>query len=166
MDGKPIMPGGNKNIRPEDGKQFSSTYQPPEKWTEEIALELGNELLDWQKEKDEEGNDKGHIFYEEFFVLVNNYYPELPNYLSGKFSSFLKLIERAKKIQEIKLVKYGVADRLNASMTKFCLINNHGYYNKQLIDHSNKGEKFDFNNIPTNELIARINKLMEPGEAD
>lgn len=160
------MPGGKGNIRPEDGKQFQPGDKAAEKWTEQKALELGYDLIAWQKEKDEEGKDKGHIFYEEFLFIEKDLYPGLPSYLAGKFSSFSKLMERAKKIQEAKLVKYGVADRLNASMTKFCLINHHGYYDKQLIDHSNKGEKFDFNNIPTNELIARINKLMEPGEAD
>ena len=63
------MPGGNKNIRPEDGKQFSSEYQPQEKWTEEKALNLGKELIFWLKETDEDGNDKGNIFYDEFLVL-------------------------------------------------------------------------------------------------
>jgi len=29
------MPGGKGNIKPKDGKQFSSEYQPEEKWTEE-----------------------------------------------------------------------------------------------------------------------------------
>lgn len=166
MDGGIIMPGGNKNIRPEDGKQFQPGDKAAEKWTEKKALELGDQLLDWQKEVDEDDKDKGHIFWEEFFVIENDYYPELPSYLSNKFSSFLKLIERAKKIQEIKLVKYGVADRLNASMTKFCLINHHGYYDKQLIDHSNKGEKFDFNNVSTNELVDRLNRLMDSGKED
>lgn len=160
------MPGGKGNIKPSDGKQFSADYQPDEEWTEEKALELGNDLIAWQKEKDEEDKDKGHIFYEEFLCIERDLYPELPSYLASKFTSFLKLIGRAKKIQEMKLVKYGVADRLNASMTKFCLINHHGYYDKQLIDHSNKGEKFDFNTVPTNELITRLNKLMDSGKAD
>jgi hypothetical protein len=30
------------------------------------------------------------------------------------------------------------------------------------IDHSNKGEKFDFNNISTDDLIGRISKLINP----
>ena len=162
------MPGGNKNIRPEDGKQFQIGDKAAERWTEEKAMELGNELINWLKEKDEEGNDKGNIFIIDFLAERDNVDENkfLPSYLAGKFSSFTNLLEKAKTIQEAKLVKYGVADRLNASITKFCLINHHGYYDKKLIDHSNKGEKFDFNNIPTNELIARINKLMEPGEAD
>ena len=162
------MSGGNKNIKPEDGKQFSKDYQPDESWTEKKALELGNQLLDWQKEVDEKGNDKGHIFWEEFFVIKNDYYPELPSYLSIKFTSFLKLIGRAKKIQEIKLVKYGVADRLNASMTKFCLINHHGYTDKQSMDLTTKGQpvndiKFT---VADPEIIDKVQKLLRGDEPD
>ena len=156
------MPGGNKNIRPEDGKQFSSTYQPDEKWTEKKALDLGKELIKWQKETDEEGKDKGNIFWEEFFVIENNYYPELPTYLAGKFLSFSKLLERAKKIQEIKLVKYGVADRLNASMTKFCLTNHHGYRDSQHIDHTTQGQAVNDIQITVADkaTIDKVKKLM------
>jgi hypothetical protein len=57
-------------------------------------LALGNELIDWQKEKDDEGKDKGNIFWEEFFVIERNFYPDLPGYLAHKFSSFSELIER------------------------------------------------------------------------
>ena len=113
------MPGGNKNIKPEDGKQFSSEYQPDEKWTEKRAKQVGLDLIEWMNEEDQ------NLFFEEFLILKNNFYPELIAYLSNKFTSFLKLIERAKKIQEIKLYKFGVGDQLNASMTKFVLINEH-----------------------------------------
>lgn len=44
------MGGGKGNIKPEDGKQFSKDYQPPEKWTESKAIELGENLLVWLKE--------------------------------------------------------------------------------------------------------------------
>ena len=54
------MPGGKGNIRPKDGKQFSKDYQPPEKWTEKIAEQLGKELITWLKETDDEGKDKGN----------------------------------------------------------------------------------------------------------
>lgn len=115
------MPGGYGNIQPSDGKQFSSEYQPKEKWTEDRALKLANDLIVWQKAK------PANMFWEEFLVIEKDLYPELISYLSKKFTSFLKLIERAKKIQEIKLKKYGTADKLNATITKFVLINEHGW---------------------------------------
>lgn len=129
------MPGGNKNIRPEDGKQFSSEYQPEEKWTEKRALKVGKELLEWLKKEEE------NIFFDEFLYIENNYYTELIAYLSNKFTSFLRLIEKAKKIQETKLMKFGVLDKLNAQMTKFTLINNHNWKNKKEIEHSGDPDK-------------------------
>lgn len=132
------MPGGKGNINGNDGKRFSSEYQPKEKWTEQAALELGKELIEWLKEKDEDGEDKGNIFYEEFLVIENDYYPDLVGYLSEKFSSFFDLIKKAEKIQELKLQKYGVGDRLNSSMTKFVLANKHGWKEKQEINLPSK----------------------------
>ena len=124
------MPGGKGNIKPEDGKQFSSEYQPEEKWTEEKALQLGNDLIDWMKE------NEINMFWEEYLVMERDLYPELIAYLSNKFTSFLKLIGKAKKVQEIKLKKYGTADKLNATITKFVLINEHGWKDKQETEHS------------------------------
>lgn len=124
------MPGGKGKIKPEDGKQFSTDYQPDEKWTEDIALQLGRDLIDWQKESDK------NIFFEDFLVIQKDLYPQLISYLSDKFTSFSKLIERAKKIQEIKLKKLGTADLLNASMTKFVLINEHNWKDKTETEHS------------------------------
>lgn len=135
------MPGGNKNIKPEDGKQFQKGDKAAEIWTEKIALKLGNDLLDWMLAEDE------NIFFEEFIFIIadaKNYherakiYPELIPYLKNKFSSFLKLIEKAKKLQEVKLNKFGCFDKLNASMTKFMLINHHNYKDRSEIDHSSK----------------------------
>lgn len=125
----------DKSSKPKklNGKLFSSKYQPPEKWTEERALQLGNDLINWLKAKDEDGNDKGNIFFEEFLTMEKDLYPELTKYLSDKFSSFFKLLEQAKKIQEIKLMKFGTTNQLNATMTKFVLINKHGWRDKQEI---------------------------------
>jgi len=109
--------------------KFSKDYQPKPKWTEKKAINLGEDLIKWLKDKDEEGEDKGNMFFEEFLIIEKNLYPDLIRYLSEKFNSFYELIEKAKKIQEIKLVKYGVGDRLNATMTKFVLINHFKYTN-------------------------------------
>lgn len=122
------MPGGNKNIKPEDGKQFSSEYQPAQKWTEDAALKIGNELISWMKKEDE------NMFFEEFLYLKENYNTDLISYLRKKFSSFAELIRIAKKMQEVKLKKFGVMDKLNAQMTKFVLINNHNWRDKKEIN--------------------------------
>lgn len=136
------MPGGNKNIRPEDGKKFSKDYQPQEKWTEQKAIELGEELIEWLKAKDAEGEDKGNIFYQEFLIIEKDLYEGVISYLCEKFSSFSKLIEKANKIQELKLQKYGVGDKLNSTMTKFVLINKHDWSDKTENKNTNehKGE--------------------------
>lgn len=135
------MAGGNKAIRPEDGKQFSSEYQPQEKWTEEKALQLGNELIEWLKAKDDKGEDKGNIFFQEFLIMEKDLYDELIGYLCKKFTSFLRLIEKARSIQELKLQKYGVGDRLNATMTKFVLTNKHGWTDK--VDNTTNGKEIN-----------------------
>lgn len=114
-----------RKIDPNVGKKFSSEYQPEEKWTEEKALKVANDLIIWMRETEQ------NIFWEEFLYITNDYYSQLISYLCNKFVSFSKLIEKAKKIQEIKLKKYGTGDALNAAMTKFVLINEHNWRDKQ-----------------------------------
>ncbi len=150
------MPGGKGNIKPEDGKQFSSDYQPEEKWTEENALNLGNELIEWLKKP-----SKGNIFFEEFLYINENYYPELIAYLSKKFTSFLNLLDRAKNIQKIKLIKYGVSDLLNAPMTKFTLINNHNMSDKQVIENPVSNKIALLKELPPKERAKRIKELVK-----
>ena len=139
------MPGGNKNIKSKDGTPFESGNKVAEKWTLDEATKLGNDLIEWLRAKDEDGEDLGNMLFEEFLIIEKDLYPELIAYLSHKFSAFLNLIEKAKKIQEIKLHKYGLADRLNASITKFSLINNHGWVDKHEIKQEIKQEI----NVPT-----------------
>jgi hypothetical protein len=133
------MPGGKGKIRPEDGKQFSSEYQPQEKWTEKRALELGNELISWLRKK--EKGQMPNIFIEEYLYLEKDLYPGLISYLCEKFTSFSNLIEKAKKIQEVHLAKWGTFDKLNSAMTKFVLINNHGWKDKTETELTGKDGK-------------------------
>jgi len=72
--------------------------------------------------RDEDEN----IFFEEFLVIEKGLYVEVVHYLKNKFTSFSNLINQAKKIQEIKLYKFGAFDKLNAQITKFVLVNEHG----------------------------------------
>lgn len=133
------MPGGKNNIKPVDGKQFSKDYQPNEKWLEEDALMLANDLLDWLKSDDE------NIFFNDFFYLAcdeskykGKIYIDLIDYLPKKFSSFSILLEKARKIQETKLVKYSTFDKLNATMTKFVLMNNHKWTDRAEVKSENE----------------------------
>lgn len=152
------MPGGKGNIRPEDGKQFSSEYKPAEKWTEDHALRLADDLLKWMKAEDE------NIFFDEFLYLScdeskypGKIYPDLLGYLGRKFSSFLERLEQARNIEKIKLKKYGAFDKLNASIVKFLLSAEYGLSEKSEQKHSGeiKGGQppvFVFKNLnPDNE---------------
>jgi len=143
------------------GKQFSEKYQPPEKWTEEKAVKMGTDLIKWLKETDEDGDDKGNTLFDEFLYLENDYYPELITYLAKKFKSFFKLLEIAKKIQELKIHKYGLGDRFNVSMSKFSLINNHGWKDKKEIDQTETITTVDVANMDAKELQQLRKKLRE-----
>ena len=159
------MPGGRGNIKPEDGKQFSKEYQPDEIWTEKKAIKLGNELIEWMNEVDENQKDKGNIFWEEFLVIVKDYYPGLSSYLAKKYSSFFKLLEKAKKTQELKLVKYGVQDQLQATMTKFVLINHHDYIDR--VEQKHSGEIGNNNSVTlTDDQLNQVLATLTPKDEE
>ena len=138
------MPGGNKNIKPEDGVQFEKGNKVSEKWTEEEALIFGNDLLNWMREADE------NIFFEDFIFLVDHkgkyagkIYADLPGYLAKKYSSFLEILDTCRKIEETKLKKLSAFDKINASISKFPLSAQYNYRDKS--DMTTKGESI---NIP------------------
>lgn len=138
------MPGGNKNIRPEDGVQFETGNKSAEKWTETEALKFGNDLLEWMQGADE------NIFFNDFIYLKNHkgkyageIYADLPSYLSKRFSSFLDILNKCRKIEETKLKKFSAFDKLNASIAKFLLSAEYNYREKS--DLTTKGESL---NIP------------------
>jgi len=142
----------NANIKNE-GKKFSKDYQPEEKWTEEKALKLGNDLIEWLKAKNEDDEDEGNILYEEFLVVEKDLHEKTILYLKSKFKSFLPLYEKAKKIQEIKLHKYGLADKLNPNMCKFSLNVNHGWIDKKATDLTTNGKDIN-STIPDDSFIS------------
>lgn len=118
------MPGGNKNIKPSDGKQFSKDYQPQEIiWTEEKSIELMEELMQWLKEE-------GNVFCDDFMYLHKGFKYNILHYVSKKFSSVSILYETAMNIQKTKLIKDSVNNKTNAQMTKFVLTVNHGMIEK------------------------------------
>jgi len=105
-----------------------------EKYNEEFALKLGNDLIEWLKVL------PSNILFEEFFYFKfdGNLHPNNISKLSQKFDSFSHLIKRAKKMQEIKLQKYAGSAILNSSMAIFCLKNHHNFRDK--FEHIEKKE--------------------------
>jgi len=79
--------------------------------------------------------------------------------LKHKFKSFSKLYEIARKIQETKLHKHGLADRLNANMCKFSLNVNHGWIPKSEKDLTTKGESL--NRAVTEENLKIAKKFLD-----
>jgi hypothetical protein len=146
-----------QNIKRGEGGQPGN--KNAEKWTEGKAIDLGEKMIEWLREKDDEDNDKGNIFFREF-LLDNDLYSDLVDYLCDKYKSFSDLIKKAKEIQEIKLVKFGVGDRLQPAMTIFILKNNHGYRDKQETELTGKDGKDLFPKIEV-EIIDKRNQVDE-----
>ena len=122
--------------------QFKEGNKAAEKWTEERALNFGKEMLTWLTDADE------NIFFEEFIFLIAPNLPEYsdvaifattPAYLSSRFESFSKLLGKARKIQELKLKKFGSFDKLNSSIVKFLLSAEHGLTEKREETVNHKG---------------------------
>ena len=124
------MPGGKGNIRPSDNtKPFLKGNKYAEIWNEELALQFGNDLLQWMIEADE------NIFFDDFIYLVDHkgkykINADTPSYLAGKFSTFAELYEKCKQIEKIKLKKFSAFDKLNAGIAKFLLSAEYGLSEK------------------------------------
>jgi len=101
-----------------------------EKWTEKKALKLGNDLIDWLN-LPPKINDDGNLISVNIFMIEfltkNGFSKELTSDLANKFDSFSDLLKRAKEIQEAKIVKYSIMNKINTTMSIFCLKNNHGW---------------------------------------
>ena len=68
---------------------FKAGNLAAEKWTEEIALDLANDLIEWMKK------EESNIFYEDFLFIEKDLYSDLIVYLSNKFpKSFALKIKR------------------------------------------------------------------------
>ena len=154
MEKKENITHFKKGEMPKCGKQFSSDYQPDkEVWTEDEALCLFNDLITWFKSK------KTNILFDEFLFDNPNLgerpgdiYPALITYLRDKFPSCLKLYENARKIQETRLVKFALHDKINPGMSKFILGAKHGYVERK--DVTSGGEAIK----PTRIVFKKFNE--------
>lgn len=103
-----------------------------EKWTEEEALKLGNELIEWMSFDEN--------FWVKEFLTNNDLNEKTSNYLKDKFLSFSTLLEKAFAIQEKKLVSNGLKNKWNNAMAIFVLKNKHGYKDKTEVESNVKVE--------------------------
>ena len=97
-------------------------------WTETKVLELGEELIQWLKEDDE------NIWFEKFLYQEKDLYPQFISEMVHKYDKFSELIKRAKKIQESKLVDGTLKMGLNPTMAIFVLKNHYQYTDKTQTD--------------------------------
>jgi hypothetical protein len=120
-----------------------------EKWTEEKALELANELIEWMRPKLEQREIKGELrtidvnqynFYYSYFLLIHKRYCiNTIKYLEDKYKSFREAIKTAHKMQELKLSEAGIKNRINPAFGIFMLKAKHGLQDR--IDVTSDGEK-------------------------
>lgn len=107
-----------------------------EKWTEDVALELGNKLIDWMKFDEN--------YWVKTFLLDNDLDNDTGNYLADKFESFSVLYKKAFEMQESKLVDNALKNKWNNATAIFVLKNKHGYKDKSEIDSNHK---FDYDSF-------------------
>lgn len=114
-----------------------------EKWTEQKALDIAHGLIIWLNKKPtirKRNISKINLFIIDY-LAENGFAKELIRDLSKKYKSFYKLIQKAKTIQEAKLLKYSIVGKLNTRITEFCLKNHHNYKDRQ--DITSDDEKID-----------------------
>ncbi len=141
--------------KPEDrtgkgGGQYNN--KNAEKWNEEEALKLGNELIEWISEEPTMASSMHGQYIKDINMFVVGFTASkklcrnLPSELAKKFKSFSALLKIAQGIQEDKILKYSMLNKTNSAISIFCLKNHHGYVDKQdlTINKLEAAKKFKF----------------------
>ncbi len=103
----------------------------PIEWTEERALKLIDDLIEWLKTPDLE-----NLYIKKFLFEQDQVDPTVISYLNKKYKSFEKKYDLAKEIQESKIVTASLNSRINSTMSVFFLKNKHNWKDKQDIELS------------------------------
>lgn len=117
-------------IKPErtEKDKINSKAGRKRKYTKDFIRQIGKEMIDFMK-KD------GNYFLKEFAVKkgIN----------AQRFSEFAKIdsefrdsLQKAKDIQEVKLVRLGIDEGRNAAMVIFMLKNVAGYKDRTTLEHT------------------------------
>jgi len=94
----------------------------PDKYTDEWIEKEAQAFLDWMEKP-------GNLFIKSFAV-ERGYHPNRLQEFAEKNNVFSGVYLRAKAWQEGKLVKGGLLREYDSGMTKFVLVNHHGYKEK------------------------------------
>lgn len=94
------------------------------KWTEDAALKLGQELIEWMGEA--ESN-----FWLKDFLIEKELYADVIGYLSEKYPRFCDYIARAKEIEASRIQKFALMNQLNTGMAQWVLAVHHDQHNVQ-----------------------------------
>ena len=104
--------------------QFKEGNQAALKWSEEKAVALGQELLDWM-------NEDPRNFLMKDFLFEHDLYADIISYLSGRYPSFSEYITRAKEIEAHRIQKFALTNNINANMAQWVLGVHHKQHNVQ-----------------------------------
>lgn len=94
------------------------------KWTEEKALALALELIEWMK------YDESNFLMKDF-LIEKDLYADLIADLSHKYPCFAEHIARAKEIEAHRIQKFALTNNLNPGMAQWVLAVNHQKHNVQ-----------------------------------
>ncbi len=106
----------------------------PTEWTEEVAMELAKELMEWMEASEE------NILFNRFLYEKKGLSHQIISELCHKWPKFSDAIKRAKDLQESKLVDGAMKMKLNTTMTIFFLKCNRGWQDKQQVDVTTGGK--------------------------
>lgn len=130
--------GRNKN------GTFAKGNKCAEKWTEAEAIKLGDELLEWM------GRSETNILFEKFFVIEKKLYANVHNRLAERYERFARLIDTAKKIQELRISMGCLTNEYNGGFGKFFLSANHSMSEKSITSLENGEDTEQDINITVN----------------
>lgn len=118
-------------------------------WTEDVAMKLANELMEWVEA------DDMNLFFQEFLTKRNCSRQRVHDMMS-RFPVFADLIKRAKELQEFKLARLSATRKIDCATAIFVLKNLHSYADKQEI----KSESTVFQTVKD---LAKLKELDEAG---
>ena len=94
----------------------------PIEWTKEVIDAERLAFEEWLSKPD-------NIFFQKF-ALERNYHPQTLSDLATKDKEFSLVLQKAKKIQEFKLVEGAMSGKFKEHFTKFLMTNHHNYVDR------------------------------------